>query len=388
MRVKGNLLVLVFALVSCVMAIGQMDTIYIKNGGLEGFPKVGEPPSLSWIPCNGGNQDGETKRSPDTHDGLGTKELYWVVTQPYEGDTYVGMVVRDDESWESISQHLKVNHLKANSCYEMSIHLSRSNIYSSMSRREEELPAQYNRACVLAIYGGIGSCTREERLWVSSIIHHQDWREYKVRFTPTKRMTYINIGAYYKTPTPVPYNGNVLIDNISHIVEVDCDKPPEIIAQVDSGPSARAIPDLPSTKSKSAPSKSKTSAMNAKAEKEALKVGQIIKIEQVFFKANKSVFEIKSYEALDQLYSFLQNNPELMVEVGGHTNINCADDFCHKLSTQRAKAVTDYLARKGIQGMRLKFKGYGKSQPLTFGKTEVAQRKNQRVEIKILSLGG
>ncbi|RMD97408.1 MAG: OmpA family protein, partial [Bacteroidetes bacterium] len=59
-----------------------------------------------------------------------------------------------------------------------------------------------------------------------------------------------------------------------------------------------------------------------------------------------------------------------------------------KLSTERAKAVADYLILKGIDPERLKYKGYGKRQPIDTNRTAAGRKRNQRVEIKILSLNG
>ncbi|MEM6964899.1 MAG: OmpA family protein, partial [Bacteroidota bacterium] len=75
------------------------------------------------------------------------------------------------------------------------------------------------------------------------------------------------------------------------------------------------------------------------------------------------------------------------VEIGGHTNRYCDTSYCNKLSTDRAKAVVGYLVRKGISKDRLTFKGYGKTKPITFSSNAQLQKKNQRVEVKITSIG-
>ena len=77
-----------------------------------------------------------------------------------------------------------------------------------------------------------------------------------------------------------------------------------------------------------------------------------------------------------------------MVEIGGHTNGIPEHAYCDRLSTQRAKAVAEYLVRRGIKQGRLKYKGYGKRQPVATNKTPDGRKRNQRVEIKILSLSG
>jgi len=56
-----------------------------------------------------------------------------------------------------------------------------------------------------------------------------------------------------------------------------------------------------------------------------------------------------------------------------------------KLSTNRAKAVVDYLKKKGIAPGRLTYKGYASSQPVAPNKTAKGRAQNRRVEFKVLS---
>ena len=115
---------------------------------------------------------------------------------------------------------------------------------------------------------------------------------------------------------------------------------------------------------------------------------QILKIERLLFKPTSWVIETESYPQLDKIYSFLSENPALVVEIGGHTNILVDDDMGLKLSTNRAKAVADYLIKKGVDRDRLVVKGYGKSRPIVKESSAAANKENQRVELKILSTNG
>ncbi|MDX1407115.1 MAG: OmpA family protein, partial [Saprospiraceae bacterium] len=97
-----------------------------------------------------------------------------------------------------------------------------------------------------------------------------------------------------------------------------------------------------------------------------------------------------SYPVLDEVFRFLVTNEDVIIELGGHTNTKPGDDYCDKLSRARAKAVAEYLFDKGVSRDQVIYKGYGKRKPLIPDDTYslAAQRKNQRVEIKILSLEG
>lgn len=96
-------------------------------------------------------------------------------------------------------------------------------------------------------------------------------------------------------------------------------------------------------------------------------------------------FEHNSYKLLpvslielDKLFQLLKDNPTLKVEIGGHTDNsgNTADNL--KLSTNRAKAVVDYLVSKGIAINRLTYKGFGESKPIADNATAEGRAINRR----------
>lgn len=115
-----------------------------------------------------------------------------------------------------------------------------------------------------------------------------------------------------------------------------------------------------------------------------LVVGAIAQVNNIYFVADASYLQIPSYPELDKVVAFLKKNNKLTVEIGGHTNGLCDDNFCQKLSTSRAKTCVDYLISKGIDTERLSYKGYGKTKLLLPDKPD--NPLNQRVEIKILSI--
>ncbi len=120
---------------------------------------------------------------------------------------------------------------------------------------------------------------------------------------------------------------------------------------------------------------------------EDLREGQTIRIDKLFFKTDSAVVLNTSYPMLEELYTFMSKNPEVSVEIGGHTNSLPPDEYCDKLSTARAKFVYDYLIKKGIPTSRMQYKGYGKRKPIDTNNTADGRRNNQRVEVKILKLG-
>ncbi len=119
---------------------------------------------------------------------------------------------------------------------------------------------------------------------------------------------------------------------------------------------------------------------------ELLRSGQTIRMEQLRFEADSFNLTPECLPTLDELYDFMEENGNVVIEIGGHTNSIPPDEFCDRLSTARAKAVAEYLIQKGIDPRRVAYKGYGKRQPIASNATPEGRRLNQRVEIKILAI--
>jgi outer membrane protein OmpA-like peptidoglycan-associated protein len=88
---------------------------------------------------------------------------------------------------------------------------------------------------------------------------------------------------------------------------------------------------------------------------------------------------------LDKLVAFLTKNPNLKIELGGHTD-NVGDKKMNQvLSDNRAKAVYSYLVQKGISKERLTTKGYGDTLPIATNDTEEGRAENRRTEFKVIA---
>jgi len=117
-----------------------------------------------------------------------------------------------------------------------------------------------------------------------------------------------------------------------------------------------------------------------------LVVGQTLRMNQLFFEADSTIIKQESYIVLEEVLEFLQDNPKVQIEIGGHTNNIPKDEYCDQLSTSRAKNVAEYMHRRGVPKDQVSFKGYGKRNPVASNMTDAGRKRNQRVEIKILSL--
>jgi outer membrane protein OmpA-like peptidoglycan-associated protein len=115
-----------------------------------------------------------------------------------------------------------------------------------------------------------------------------------------------------------------------------------------------------------------------------LKAGNKVILKNIFFETGSFALQDKSASELEKLLSLLKNNPQLKVEIGGHTD-NVGDKQKNLvLSENRAKSVLDYLVKAGIESSRLSFKGYGDTQPLADNNSEKGRAENRRTEFKVV----
>lgn len=118
-----------------------------------------------------------------------------------------------------------------------------------------------------------------------------------------------------------------------------------------------------------------------------INVGATIILSNIFFDFNKSTLRDISKAELDNLVRLLTvDYPKMVIEIGGHTDNVGSLEYNTKLSTNRAKAVVDYLSAHGVAQERLSYKGYAYQQPIDTNDTEEGRQKNRRVEFKVISV--
>ena len=117
---------------------------------------------------------------------------------------------------------------------------------------------------------------------------------------------------------------------------------------------------------------------------EPLDVGKVFKLNNVLFHKGTPNLIDSSYIELDIVYRMMVDNPDISIELSGHTdNVGNAKKNL-ELSQQRVEIVKQYLVEKGIDDVRITGKGYGGAQPIASNKSEVTRRLNRRVEFKII----
>ena len=366
-------------------AAGQKEQlINFVNPSFEDLPKAGEAPN-GWYDC--GKAD---ETPPDVQPGS-----FAVTKSPSHGNTYLGLVVRDNETWEGVGQRLS-RPLEKDQCYEFTMDICRSELYLSTSKLTGQ-EANYATPAKLRIYGGNGYCNRAELLYETAVVTNSRWLSHTFRLHPKSgNYSYILIEAYYKTPVLFPYNGNILLDNASPIKQIVCgpEKMPEakpappiaVTTKTVPKEKVRAQPKVDTPAKRPEPAKTIAAVM----ERKTVKKGKTYRLDKVYFDTNKYEIKDASEEGLNELFQFLRNNPDVVVEIGGHTNNVMWPDssFANQLSTNRARAVANWLIAKGIAASRVLYKGYGWTKPIEPNITDEGRKKNQRVEITILNMNG
>ncbi|UCF91488.1 MAG: OmpA family protein [Desulfobacterales bacterium] len=105
-------------------------------------------------------------------------------------------------------------------------------------------------------------------------------------------------------------------------------------------------------------------------------------IENVEFDFDKSVIKPEFQATLDQIAEVMQQNPDLTIEIGGHTDNIGAEPYNLMLSERRAAAAKQYLLDKGIASDRISIQGFGLSMPTTTNDTEWGRTRNRRDEFQ------
>lgn len=106
-------------------------------------------------------------------------------------------------------------------------------------------------------------------------------------------------------------------------------------------------------------------------------------LQGIQFETAKFIIKPLSYVILEHVARVLNENPNYMVEIQGHTDNEGLPEKNQILSENRANAVRDYLISKGIDAKRLTAKGYGQLRPVAPNSTMVGRAKNRRVEFVV-----
>lgn len=109
--------------------------------------------------------------------------------------------------------------------------------------------------------------------------------------------------------------------------------------------------------------------------------GATLVLEGVYFETGKATLKPESEAVLFRVAQSLRGNPEVTVEIGGHTDNTGSRATNMRLSTARANAVRNFLISRGVDAGRMTAKGYGPDNPVADNKTVAGRAANRRVEL-------
>jgi OOP family OmpA-OmpF porin len=118
---------------------------------------------------------------------------------------------------------------------------------------------------------------------------------------------------------------------------------------------------------------------------EYLDTSMAIILTNVNFEFGKYELLLSSEKDLLKLYSYLNKNQKVKIEIIGHTDNMGSKEYNHELSENRAKAVIEWLMNKGVDQERLNYIGFGKEKPLFDNMSEENRAKNRRVEFRVIN---
>jgi OOP family OmpA-OmpF porin len=103
----------------------------------------------------------------------------------------------------------------------------------------------------------------------------------------------------------------------------------------------------------------------------------------ILFVTGSAKLQAKSYKGLNEVVKIMQENPEMELQIDGHTDNVGSDERNQKLSDDRAASVRAYIVSKGISESRITSAGHGETMPLADNKTAAGRTKTRRVEMKL-----
>jgi len=172
--------------------LASTQSIKLNNPSFEDEPADATTP-MGWMECT-------ESTTPDIFPG------YWgVYEEASDGDTYVGLIIREDRSFEAIGQRTSQPMLPSK-CYRFSIDLAHSTNY-----------AGYNDPTRLKVYIGKTKCSTDQMIYQSDFISDPDWKTKVIEFSPNEESNYIRFEAVDKKGILLGSKGNILLDAISSI---------------------------------------------------------------------------------------------------------------------------------------------------------------------------
>jgi outer membrane protein OmpA-like peptidoglycan-associated protein len=119
---------------------------------------------------------------------------------------------------------------------------------------------------------------------------------------------------------------------------------------------------------------------------ETLVNDQPFPIPDIVYGTNKAEIKESSLPILREFAVFMNEHPNMVIEIRGHTDASGRDEDNLALSMERAFEVMNFLVKSGVDGKRITARGYGETQPIAPNDTEEGRSKNRRTEFFVKSM--
>ncbi|MBK9937920.1 MAG: OmpA family protein [Chitinophagaceae bacterium] len=106
-----------------------------------------------------------------------------------------------------------------------------------------------------------------------------------------------------------------------------------------------------------------------------------IAAKNILFVTGSAKLQTSSYKGLNEVAKILQENPEMKLNIDGHTDYVGSEEMNQTLSDNRSASVKEYFVSKGIDESRIRSAGHGEMEPIADNKTAAGRQKNRRVEL-------
>ncbi|HEX2139687.1 MAG TPA: OmpA family protein [Woeseiaceae bacterium] len=116
--------------------------------------------------------------------------------------------------------------------------------------------------------------------------------------------------------------------------------------------------------------------------------GVVLTLDDVLFETDEAELKPGASMAINRIADFLRDQPERRLLIEGHTDARGSEQYNERLSMQRAYAVAEALAERGIATNRLQPVGLGESYPVASNETTAGRQQNRRVEIVVSERDG
>jgi outer membrane protein OmpA-like peptidoglycan-associated protein len=113
-------------------------------------------------------------------------------------------------------------------------------------------------------------------------------------------------------------------------------------------------------------------------------IGKVVRLEALTFGQNKSNISSAAHDELDKLAQNMVENPNMIIQLEGHTDFRGNSELGMKLSEKRVEATKAYIVKKGVSKKRVLTKGFGGTQPLSRSNDANSRLRNRRVEVRII----